>query len=91
MESYKIVDNSLTALPSHKQIHEELISFKDLMPWIYKSNCYFNDVDQKKFYYNDLKDNYIETVRQLYLRELIPFCACARAKLIKLEKPKASK
>ncbi len=90
METYKIVENSLTALPPHKQIHEDLISFKELMPWIYKSSCYFNELDQKKLYYNDLKDNYIETVRQLYLREIIPFCTCARAKLIKLDKPKAS-
>ncbi len=28
LESYKIVDNSLNALPAHKQIHEDLIAFR---------------------------------------------------------------
>ena len=91
LESYKIIDNTLNALPPHKQIHEDLIVFKDLIPWIFRSNCYFNDHEQKKTYFNDIKQNYIETVRQLYLLELVPFCSCAKAKINKHEKPKTSK
>ena len=91
IESYKIIDNSLNNLPSHKQIHEDLIVFKELMPWICKSNSYFNELDQKKTYFNDIRDNYIETNKQLYLREIVPFCYLAKAKINKIEKPKASK
>ena len=61
------------------------------MPWICKSNSYFNESDQKKTYFNDIRDNYIETNKQLYLREIVPFCYLAKAKINKIEKPKASK
>ena len=91
MESYKIVENSLAILPSHKQLHEDLIIFKELMPWIYKSNCSFNDGDQKRTFYNDIKENYMETVKQLYLREISAFCFCAKMKLNRQDKPRASK
>jgi hypothetical protein len=91
LESYKIVDHSLNSLPSHKQVHDDLIIYKDLMPWIYRSKCYFNDHDQtRKSNYDDIRFTYVDTVKQLYLRELIPFCNCARAKIVKHERPKAS-
>lgn len=78
-------------MPSHKQIHEDLIIFKDLTPWINKSGCFFSESEQRKTYFNEIRENYIETVKQVYLRELMPFCSCAKAKLVKVEKPRASK
>lgn len=72
-------------------MHDELSVYKDLMPLIHRSGCAFNDHDQRKTYFNDVKQNYIETVKQLYLREIVPFCSCARAKIGKQDKPKASK
>ncbi len=91
LETYKIVDNTLNSLPSHKQIHEDLIVFKDLIPWIFRSNCCFNDNEQMKSYFIDIKQNYIETVRQLYQLEIVPFCSCAKAKVYKHEKTRPSK
>lgn len=90
LESYKIVDNSLNALPAHKQIHDELNVFKELMPWIHRSKCSFTDHEQRKAYFSDIKQNYVETVKQLYLRELIPFCNCAKATIAKHERPKTT-
>ena len=90
LESYKIEDNSLTSLPLHKQIHDELSVFRDLMPLLQRSGCAFNDHEQRKTYFNDIKHNYIETVKQLYLREIGPFCSCARAKIGKQDRPKTS-
>jgi hypothetical protein len=94
LESYKIVDNSINVLPSHKQIHDDLIMFKELMPWLHKSNCYFTDQDMnRRTYYDDIKQVYIDTVKQLYAREILLFSACAKSKIVtsKNDKPKASK
>ena len=51
--SYKIIDNSLNALPTHKIIFDVLIKFKGLIPWLYKSCVYYN---QPKNYYEDVKN-----------------------------------
>jgi hypothetical protein len=83
LESYKIIDNALTQLPSHKSRHEELLVFRDLFGWVNRSGCFLRENNQTKTYFNDLKTNYIETTKQLYLRELVPFCSCARAKITK--------
>ena len=60
------------------------------MPLLYRSGCAFSDHEQRKTYFNDIKHNYIETVKQLYLREIGPFCSCARAKIGKQDRPKTS-
>lgn len=88
LESYKIIDNSLNSLPPHKQIHEDLIIFKDLNPWVYRSNCYFSERDQRKTYFNDIKENYIETVQKLYQLEIEPFCSCAKNRIQNPPRPK---
>jgi hypothetical protein len=48
-----------------------------------RSGCFLKEHSQTKSYFNDLKSNYVETTKQLYLRELGPFCSCARAKILK--------
>lgn len=80
----------MNTLPSHKQIFDDLIVYRDLMPWIHRSGCTFNEQGHAKTYFNDVRSNYIETVKQLYNREIVPFCNCARAKITKNEKPKTS-
>ena len=72
-------------------MQDQLNVYRDLMPLLHRSGCAFNDNDQRKTYFNDIKQNYIETVKQLYLRELVPFCTCAKARIGKQDKPKASK
>jgi hypothetical protein len=57
--------------------------FKDLFGWVNRSGCQLREHNQTKTYFNDLKTNYVETTKQLYLRELVPFCSCARAKITK--------
>lgn len=92
LESYKLVDNSLNSLPAHKQIFDDLLVYRDLIAWMHRSGCSFNDqTTANKTYFVDLRQNYIETVKQLYLRELVPFCNCARAKIAKNDRPKTSK
>ena len=85
------MENALTALPSHKPIHDQLALYKELMPWINRSRCFFLDQGHACSYFDDIKTNYVETSRQLYLRELIPFCSCAKVKTSRLDRPKACK
>jgi hypothetical protein len=55
LESYVLNENSLKELPSHHLIHNELIQFKELMPWLAKSGVFFNDHSRVKFHYDDIK------------------------------------
>ena len=41
-------------------------------------------------YFGDVRRSYVETVRQLYTIEIVPFCACAKSRVGKPERPKAS-
>lgn len=91
LETYKLIDNTLNNLPSHKQIHDDLLVLKDLISWLYRSNCMFTEQNQTKTFYDDLKQNYIETVKQLYIREINAFTLCAKARILKNDRPKASK
>ena len=83
LDSYKIVENTLSQLPSHKQMHDELLTFSELVGWLNRSGCTLRVDSQTRSYFNDLRAIYIETGRQLYLREITPFCLCARAKILK--------
>ncbi len=86
-----MVDSSLNALPPHKQIHDDLSDLRLLPPWLHRSRCFFNDHDQRRTYFDDVRLNYVETVRQLYLLEIVPFCNCARNRISSSrERPKAT-
>ena len=61
------------------------------MPVLHRSGCAYSDSDKRITYFNDIKQIYVETVKNIYLRELVPFCACAKARIGKQDRPKASK
>lgn len=89
-DSLKIVDNSLNSLPSHKPIYDDLIIYKDLIPWLQKSGAFLNEQNTQKFQYDVIKNAYVDSVRKVYLNELGPFFYCAKSYVSKLEKPKTS-
>lgn len=61
------------------------------MTWVFRSGCKFSDQSQSKTYYDDIKQYYIETVKQSYTREINAFCYCAKAKIARNDRPKNSK
>jgi hypothetical protein len=85
LESYKIIDNSLNELPTHGQIHSDLLIYKDLFAWLQRSGSALREANRSVSYFDVMQTNYIDAVKQLYMRELIPFVSCARAKIIKNE------
>ena len=85
MESYKIVDNAITQLPSHEQIHEDLIVFRDLLAWINRSGCFIREQRENKSYYEDIKNEYINASKHIYAREFIAFCTGAKIGVFKCD------
>lgn len=82
LDAFKITDNSVNSLPPHRQIFDDLLIYKDIVPWLERSRCSFlNSENERKTYYDDLKQSYQEAERNLYMREIVAFCNCAKAKI----------
>ena len=102
----KLTDNSLVTLPPHKSIFDELIMFKELIPWLYNACIGLNSQQPNKF--DEVKNvsyklkvlefktiflffkAYIAAAKQSYTNEIIPFCSIARSSILKQEKTKQS-
>jgi hypothetical protein len=56
IEANAIVDNSLKDLPSHRLIYDELIQYKELMPWLAQSGVFGSEQNRVKFHYDDVKN-----------------------------------
>jgi hypothetical protein len=56
LKTYNIFEGSLNYLPSHKQIYDELIIYKEVIPWLYKSCIYYNQHNNMKNFYDEVKN-----------------------------------
>ncbi|CAF0810499.1 unnamed protein product [Brachionus calyciflorus] len=88
LESEGKNDANRVTIPSHKKIHDDLLALKELVFWVHRSNCMFSEQNQTKTFYEDLKQNYIETIKQLYIKEVNEFCMSAKAGIAKLDRPR---